>query len=133
MRSGGNRRGFTFIDAVLAVVLVAGGYLALGTVLANTSLMTMECETGMTALMLARGKAAEMRAKEFDGVASISATPFSGAFSGYQYAVTVGYVNASDLDAVVPGPTEYKRIDVAVNYAGSTKTAHLYDLVTEQE
>lgn len=133
MKSGGNRKGFTFIDAVLAVVLVAGGYLALGTVLANTSLMTMECETGMTALMLARGKTAEMRAKAFDDVASIGATPFSGAFSGYQYAVTVAYVEAADLDTVVAGPTDYKRIDVAVSYAGGASTAHLYDLMTELE
>lgn len=123
--------GFSIIDAVLAIVLVATAYIALGVVLSGTSFQSVKCETGTTAIMLARDVMAQTRAKDFASISSVGMTYFSSPFSGYRYTVTIAYVDAADLDTPVAGPTNYKKIDVAVSYAGGTNTAHLYDLVAD--
>lgn len=131
MKRRADSAGFSVIDVVLAIVLVATAYIAMAVVLSGTSFQSAKCETGMTAIMLARDVMAQVRAKDFTSVSSVGATSFASPFSGYQYTVTVAYVEAADLDTAVGGPTSYKRIDVAVSYAGGAGTAHLYDIMVD--
>lgn len=123
-------RGFSIIDATLSIVLISFSYVTLGSVLSWTSLKSADLEIANTALLLARGKMAQETALSFGSVADVSATNFGGDFSKYQYVVNVDYVDASDLNTSVTGPTDYKRIEVIVSATGWNGSIKIYDLVT---
>jgi Tfp pilus assembly protein PilV len=131
MKRRGTSAGFSVIDAILAIVLVATAYVALGTVISGTAFQSAKCETGTTAIMLARQVMAGVRAQDWNSVASTGTMPFPSPFGGYSSAVTLSYFDVAYLDAAVAGPTHYKRIDVAVTFAGGTSTSHLYDLMVD--
>lgn len=133
MRRGFNREGFSFIDAVLSMVLVSSSYLALGAVLTETSLKSVGVEVSATAVFLARGKMAQIKVKDFADIADETATPFTGDFSAYTSTVAVDYVETADLNTPVTGPTDYKRVEVVVGRLGWPGAIHLYDLAVDFE
>jgi Tfp pilus assembly protein PilV len=113
-----NRKGFTLIEAVLAVVLVATAFLSLSYLISNTTLFNINLDMSTTAIMLARGQMAETMAKPYANVQEVAQTSFSGDFAFYRYQIAVDYVNPGDLDTPVTGPTEYKRVVVTVTASG---------------
>lgn len=128
-----DRRGFSLIDAVVAICIVGACFLALAGVISNTTMQNADVEFSSTAIYLARGKMTETMAKDFDSISNVARTDFSGDFSSYDSQVTVGYVDAANLDTVVVGPTDYKRVTVDVGHSLWTGHIMLYDLKVDLE
>ena len=55
-------------------------------------------------------------------------TNFTGDFSNFSAAVNVSYVNSTDLDTAVAGPTDYKRVEVVVGHSNWAGNIRLFDL-----
>jgi prepilin-type N-terminal cleavage/methylation domain-containing protein len=121
-------RGFSLIEVILSIVIIAGCFLGLVVVMSNTTLGNIRIDASTTSTYLARGKMAEMMAKDFSALSSVASTNFGSGFSSYSYTVTVTYVDSADLDTTVVGPTSYKRVDVSVKCSGISGEVHLYDL-----
>ncbi len=125
------KQGFSLIEAILAVVIIACSFLGLVIVISNTTLGNVRLDASTTSTFLARGKMAEMMAKDFSALTSLPTTTFGntiGSFSSYSYTVTVTYVDVGNLDTAVAGPTSYKRVDLSVTCSGISGAVHLYDL-----
>ena len=133
MRQAANRRGFSIIDAVVAICIVGACFLALAAAISSITMQNADVEFSSTAIYLARGKMAETMAKDFDAIASVARTDFSGDFANYDFQVTVGYVASGALDAVVAGPTDYKRVVVDVGHNSWGGHITLYDLKVDLE
>lgn len=113
-----NKNGFSLVETILAVVLLAMSFLSICYLLSNTTLSNAEIDISTSAVLLAQQKMEEISAKDFDDIASIVQTNFPGNFSRYSSEVTVDYVNSTNLDTSVAGPTDYKRIRVVVTASG---------------
>lgn len=124
-------RGFSLIEAILAIVLLSASFLGLVHVMSDTTTHNIDIDISTTAVMLAREVMDQTKAKSFSNVSSVSATSFGGDFANYTYAISVGYVNSGDLNTTVAGPTSYKRITVTVTANGWTGNIMLYDLKTD--
>lgn len=118
--------GFTFIEAILAMTILAAAFVALSLVLTETTDRNIGLEASNVSLLLAREKMSETTVKEFAAITDTSLTNFGGDFGQYGHQVSVDYVESSNLDAPVAGPTDYKRIVVSVTGLG--KTVRLYAL-----
>lgn len=123
--------GFSLIDAVLAIVLVASAFVALAGVLSETSLKNANVDISTAAILLARGKMAQVKAMDFASVADVSNTSFGGYFSNYSYAIDVEYVDEADLTTPAAGATDYKRVEVVVGCSGWAGSVDLYDLMVD--
>lgn len=125
--------GFSVVDAVLSVVLVASSYLALGAVLTDTSLKSVNMEVSTAAVFLARAKMAQVKAQDFATVNDEGSTAFTSPFSQYYSTVSIDYVETGDLNTPVAGPTDYKRVEVVVGRSEWAGAIHLYDLLVNLE
>lgn len=127
------RRGFSLIEAVLAIVILSASFLGISYLLSNTTVHNIDLDISNTAILLARDTMVETKAKKFDYISDISTTSFGGDFGDYSYQVEVDYVDASDLDTPVAGPTVYKRLTVTVTATGWSGNIKLYGLKTDVE
>lgn len=125
--------GFTLIDAVLAIVIVATSFLALGSVISSTTMQNIDIDLSTTALLLARGRMDEVMARDFDSTSSAAQANFAGDFAGYHSTVTVTYVDSANLDTSVVGPTDFKRVLVAVGHPSWVGSIQLFDLKVKLE
>lgn len=123
--------GFSLIEAVISLVILASSFLGIVHVLSSTTTQNIDLDISTTAIMLARETMDKTKAKAFTNVSSVATTSFGGDFANYFYNVNVGYVNAGSLDQVVVGPTSYKRIVVTVTMTGWPGNIVLYDLRTD--
>lgn len=130
MRRLRKAKGFTLIEAVLAVVLVASAFLSLSYLISNTTLFNINLDMSTTAIMLARGQMAEAMAKPYANVQEVAQTNFGGDFSAYRYQIAVDYVNPGDLNTPVAGPTDYKRVVVTVTAVGWLGVVELFSIKT---
>ena len=133
MRRPGSNGGFTLIDAVLAIVIITASFMAMGSVISTTTMQNVDVDMSSTAILLARGKMAEVMARDFDSIATAAQTPFSGDFAGYSSAVNVSYVGAADLDAAAGGPTDYKKVEVVVTHGAWVGAIRLFDLKVKMQ
>lgn len=124
-------KGFSLIEAVISIVILASSFLGLVHVLSNTTTQNIDIDISTTAVLLAQETMAEEKASAFSGVTSIETTSFGGDFANYFYNVDVRYVNPGNLDQIVAGPTSYKRIVVTVTMTGWPGSIVLYDLKTD--
>lgn len=131
MKLRNNREGFTIIEAVLAIVLVASAFISLSYLISNTTLFNINLDMSTTSIMLAREKMAETMAKDFDDITEVAQTDFGGDFSSYRYQIAVDYVNPGDLDTPVVGPTNYKRVVVTISGVGWLGMIQLYSIRTD--
>jgi len=122
--------GFSLIEVILIILIIGASFSGLSVVLSNTTVGNMDLDIATQAVFLARGKMAETKAKSFANVASVGSTNYGGDFSRYNYQVDVDYVEDTDLDTPVVGPTEYKRIIVTVTASGWSGSIQLYELRT---
>lgn len=122
------KNGFSIVEAILGVVIISSCFLSLVNVMSDTTLANIKIDFLTTSVLLARGKMSEVMAKDFDAITSIGGQNFGGDFSSYDYSITANYVNSSDLDAAVAGPTDFKKVTVAVSLAGRPDTVNIEDL-----
>ena len=133
MKSFSSRSGFSLIEAVLAIVLLGASFLGLSLLLSNTTVHNIDLDISNTAILLARDTMVETKAQKFDDIDDVSITAFGGDFSDYSYQVDVDYVDPTNLDAPVAGPTAYKRIIVTVTMSDWSGDVKLYGLKTNAE
>lgn len=122
------KNGFSLIEAVLAIVLLAASFVGISYVLSNTTTQNIDIDISTTAILLGRETMAITMAKDFADVLDVAQTSYGGDFSSYKYQVDVDYVDAADLDASVVGPTDYKRVVVAVTATNWGGNISLYDI-----
>lgn len=122
------KRGFSIVEAVLGTAIISACFLSLVSIMTDTTLTNIKIDFIATSVLLARDKVSEVMAKNFDSVASEAKQDFSGNFSNYNYTVTVNYVNQANPDVAVAGPTDLKKVDVAVSFTDRPDTVHIYDL-----
>lgn len=134
MRVMRNRKGFTIIEAVLAIVILAVSFMGLATVLSSTTLHDIDLDLSTTAIMLARSTMAKTKAKPFADITNVSTTSYGGSFSDFFYNISVGCVDPADLDTTTACSGEaanYKRIVVTVTANGWNGNIELINLRTD--
>ncbi len=131
MKRGGGNRGFSLIEVVIIIVIIGAAFSGLTVVLSNTTTQNMNLDLATEAVFLAREKMSEVKAKNFADVVDVAPTNFGGDFARYNFQVAVDYVNPTDLNTPVAGPTSYKRIAVTVSGVGWTGNVVLSDLKTD--
>lgn len=125
--------GFSMIEAILAIVILASSFLGISYVLSNTTIFNIDLDRSTTAILLARGKMEEIKARSFDDINSIATTNFGGTFAEYNYSVNVAYVDGSDLNTAAPGTTIYKRIIVSVGASSWPGDIKLHNIKADSE
>lgn len=125
-------RGFSLIEMVIAIVIIGIAFYALISVFITVAPRNVNVEDITKATHLAFEKMEETTVKNFTGVATVSATSFTGDFSQFQYQVVVDYVTSTEPDVVAPGATSYKRVKVRT-WGGLSGTVELVTLVTTYE
>jgi len=113
--TGKNRKGFTLIEAVMAMIIMAISLTPFSILIATV--MTQQngfSQAQATAVALAEGEMERVTAERFSLCVSESVAAFAAPFSTYTRQIVVDYVNAGALDTPVAGPTDYKRVQVKV-------------------
>lgn len=127
------RKGFSIVETVLAIAILASSFMGLSYVLSNTTLQNSDLDVSTTAVLLARGAMEEAQVKSFSSLADVAATNFGGDFSRYAYSVDVDYVDEDNPDTVSGSATDMKRIIVAVTATNWAGTIQLHDLKANLE
>lgn len=122
------KNGFSMVEAILGVVIISSCFISLMNVMSDTTIANIKVDFLTTSVLLARGKMSEVMARDFDSITNVADQSFGGDFSSYNYSVTASYVNSSDLNTAVAGPTDYKKVTVAVSLAGRPDTVTIEDL-----
>ena len=125
-------RGFSLIEMVIAIVIIGIAFYALISVFITVAPRNVNVEDITKATHLAFEKMEETTVKNFTGVATVSATSFTGDFSQFQYQVVVDYVTSTEPDVVAVGATSYKRVKVRT-WGGLSGIVELVTLVTTYE
>ena len=134
MRMRKNRKGFTIIEAVLAIVILSASFLGLAAVLSNTSLTSIDLDVSTTAILLGRSTMAKTIAKPFANITTVTTTAYGGSFSDFSYKVDVDCVDPADLDtptACTGDAANYKRVMVTVTGTGWPGNIELTNLRTD--
>lgn len=124
------RRGLTLVDVLVGMTVLSVGVVTLLTTLAEVGRREVVSESIITGSMVAQAVMDRALNKGFTSVDTLEAT---GAtydatnYPSYTYDLTVDYVNVTDLNTAVAGPTDYKRVEVKVYHSlsGSPVTRSL--------
>ena len=111
------KRGFTLIEVILSVVILAVVLTPFSLLVANVIRQNIYSQAQATAVSLAEGELDRITNMRFSAVDDEASVAFSAPFLAYTRAAAVDYVNADALDTPVAGPTNYKRAQVSVNNA----------------
>ena len=111
--------GFSLIDMVIAIVIMSIG---LSTTLASLGVMGQRQvmnESLFDASMMAQAMMDRALNKGFTNVNNLAGTGVTydaTYYPNYTYDLNVGYVNVTNLNTTVGGPTNYKRVEIIVYY-----------------
>lgn len=125
------KRGFTLIEVILSVVILAIALTPFSLLVANVIKQNIYSQAQTTAVSLAEGEFERITNMRFSAVADEASVAFVAPFTAYTHAAAVDYVDADALDTPVVGPTNYKRVQVIVDNAISG-TITLTTLVTNK-
>lgn len=131
-----SRAGFTFIEAVLTLTLVAGGILGVIYLFQQNVRSANDMEHTVRATYLAQERMEQIiQNKEYLGYNSIVSANYPSSenltaqgFSGYTRSVSIVEVNPNDLATPQPN-SQYKRLTVSVQVSGGD-TVTLTTLLT---
>ncbi|MBN1794349.1 MAG: type II secretion system protein [Candidatus Omnitrophica bacterium] len=122
--------GYFLLELVLIIVVIGIALLpvasSIGIALQNSTVN----EAKTVAKNLAEGIMEKTLRETFLSVADASATTFPNPLDNYSYTVNCDYVQPSDLDTAVAGPTDHKRVEVTV-YKNSVQYARLVSVKTD--
>ena len=111
--------GFTLIDLVIAITVLSIGLATVLTTLATIWQRQIFNESMLNAAMMAQAVMDRALNKGFTNVNTLVGTGVTydaTNYANYTYDLNVGYVNVTDLNTLVGGPTNYKRVEVIVYY-----------------
>jgi prepilin-type N-terminal cleavage/methylation domain-containing protein len=123
-----SKRGFTIIEVVIAIALISLAFLGITQALLKTTEYNIDVDITTNSILLARDAMATTMAKDFADIDDVSTTNFSAPFDDYSYQVNVDYVEPTNLDTPVAGPTDYKRIVTTITANGWTGNIMLYNV-----
>jgi prepilin-type N-terminal cleavage/methylation domain-containing protein len=119
------RRGFTLFEVIASIVVSGIIIYAVLAIYITSGFKGINVEIYTVAQMLAEDKLEEVMVKDFANVTSASQTNFSGDLSNYSHQIVVNYVQGSNLNNPVGGPTEYKKIRVMIRHTKLTNPVTL--------
>jgi len=128
----GKKRGYTLIELVIAIVVVAIGFYSIMALFINVVPKNINVETLSRSSHLANKVAEETLAKGFSNISSVSPTAFSSPFSGYTYMVSVNYASTLEPNNTSMTPTNYKKVEVKC-WGGTASTVEIITLVGSYE
>jgi len=121
-----NKRGLTLLEIIIIIAIIGLAVPAILTAFARLVATGADAKTVQIATNLASQEMEQMiKGKKFVNIVSAGQTDYTGDFSQYNYQIIVEYVNPSDLNTPVAGPTDFKRVKVVVtkdNLAGFNVT-----------
>jgi len=119
------RAGFTLVELLVVMVVLAFGLITLLMMLKSASANNADAHFLTVAQKLAEGRLEQVisdrRTQSFAYITNANYAaedPVSG-FAGYRRTVNIYYVNLGNLDAVSGSSTNYKRVDVAVEHTAT--------------
>lgn len=115
-----NQKGFTFLEVMIALSLIAIVLVSVYRLQSQTILMSIRSRFDTLAPFLAQQKLSEIEGNPND-TESDSGT-FEDAFSGYHWQVSVAKVTSEILGRVVEG---MKQIDVTISFQDGNQSYHL--------
>lgn len=107
--------GFTLIELIIVIVVVGICFISIMSLFAEGLNKNITNEIRTVATSLAEGKMEEVLQNSFASITNESGS-FDVPFSDYSYQVSWNYVESTDLDTPVEGPTEYKNVRVSVSH-----------------
>jgi prepilin-type N-terminal cleavage/methylation domain-containing protein len=126
------RRGFTLIELIMAIVIGGIVVLPLMMMFVNASLKNPKLESVNLALNLAVGKMEAVTGKSFAYISSEAVTAIGGNYSDYNSQVIVHYVTSTDVQTSVdPTITSYKSVQVSITSSNFTGSIDLFGLATD--
>ena len=111
------RRGVTLLDMLTALAILSIGLGTTLTTLAGMGQREVFNESTINASMMAQAVMERALNKGFTNVNSLAGTGQTydaTYYPNYTYDLNVVYVNVTDLNTSVAGPTKYKRVEVKV-------------------
>ena len=118
------------LELVLMIVIIGIALLPVAGSLSVAFQNSVVNEAKTVAKNLAEGIMEKTLRETFISVADVGATTFPNPLDSYSYAVNCDYVQDSNLNTSVTGPTEHKRIEVTV-YKNATQYAQLVSIKTD--
>ena len=109
------KKGFTLIELIVTMIISSIVLYSLLVVFMTATSKSVDQEGLAVALSLAKSKLETVCNQSFVTIVDQSLTPFGADFSNFAGEVIVVYVTDTDLDTVVAGPTNYKKITVRVS------------------
>ncbi len=108
-------KGFSLIEAVIFIVVVGMAAGVLAFMIGYNAQNGVRNETLTIAGALAEGRMEYIQNLSFSGVAGVARATLPSPFSQFDSEIVMEYVTGpSDLDTVVGGPTNYKKVTVNV-------------------
>lgn len=112
--------GVTLVELIIVIVIVGICFISVMGLFVNALRINMENEVRTIATSLAHGKMEEvLQKKDFDSMDDNfdgKSGTFNSPFSDYSYKINWNYVEKTDLNNSVVGPTEYKAVEVIVKH-----------------
>jgi Tfp pilus assembly protein PilV len=125
--------GFTLIETVIFIIVLSIALTPLSIMLVNIAQQNIYSQAYSTAIALAEGEMERILNIPFSSISSETQTAFTSPFGVYRRQAIVDYVNPTDLNTAVAGPTSYKRIRLLVDSSTnilSGRTIELMSLAT---
>lgn len=131
-----NARGFTFVEAIISILIIGASFMGFGYVLSNTTQTSLTADLSVVATGLARDKMEQViQQKASSGYASINSQGVENLMQGawdFTREVRVSYVDPATLSVQV-ADSGYKKVVVDVSWgAGLNSTISLQTLLTNQ-
>lgn len=105
---------FTLIEAILTMIILGICLTPFCILVADSVQKNVLSQAQATAIALAEGQIENVTSLRFSAVTNVAPTVFASPFGNYNYSIIVDYVNGNDLNTVVAGPTDYKRVQVRI-------------------
>ena len=124
MKKTKNNRGFSLLEAVLAVMILAVGFFSTTILISNISISAISSDQNIIGTQLANEKVESILAdKKFLGFSYVDNSHYpleilTGDYSGYQRNVSVAEVQPGDLMTPSPG-SGIKKISVTVSWGSA--------------
>ncbi|MFH1361093.1 MAG: prepilin-type N-terminal cleavage/methylation domain-containing protein [bacterium] len=111
------RKGFSLIEVVISMVVIAIVMYAVIAVFITSGAKGVNVEIFTVAQSLAEGKMEEMMARPYGDLNTIGPINYTGDLLAYTYTITVNDVEPLDFDTIASAPpSNYRRIIIAINH-----------------